>query len=90
MVFDLSGLDPEDIEVMADENTLRLEISAKEKHLGQRAAAQWQAGLQRERCSCLAGLCRKRPTALVKDGSLQITLPKCRPGGLHKIAVKHV
>lgn len=89
VVFDLSDLDPENIEVMADENTLRLRVSANEKisgsdrHLG---GHQSFSGTLRLPCRVMP----EKAAALVKDGSLQITLPKCRPGGLHKIEVKHV
>ena len=86
--FDLSGLDPEDIEVMADENTLRLQVSAKGKLLGggrQLNGRQAFSGKLRLPCRIMP----EKATALVKEDGLQITLPKCRPGGLHKIVVKH-
>ena len=89
VTFDLSGLDPEHIEVMADENTLRLRISAKDQHLDsgrQPGGRQAFSGKLRLPCRVMP----EKATALIKDNTLQITLPKCRPGGLQKIAVKHV
>ena len=88
IVFDISGLDPDRIEVSADENSLRLQASAKERQL--------ENGRQLKGRHAFSGTlrlpCRVMPekaTAVVKDGTLQISLPKCRPGGMHKIAVRN-
>jgi HSP20 family molecular chaperone IbpA len=89
VVFDLSDFDPKNIEVLADENTLRLRVSTNEELLdtGQHLKGRQSfSGTLRLPCRVMP----EKAAALIKDGRLHITLPKCRPGGLHKIEVKHV
>ena len=88
VAFDLSGLDPDRIEIMADENTLRLEIVAKKRLLDngrQLNGSKAFNGTLRLPCRVMP----EKAAALVKENVLRITLPKCRPGGMQKIAVKY-
>ena len=87
VVFDLSGLDPDNIEIMADENSLRLQASGKEQRM--------EHGRQLNGSKSFSGTlqlpCRIMPekaTALVEGTTLRITMPKCRPGGLQKIPLR--
>ena len=88
VVFDVSGIDPGQIEVMADENALRLQASAKTARLEDGRPLSGRQAFS----GTLSLPCRVMPekaTAVVKDGMLQITLPKFRTGGMHKIAVHY-
>ena len=80
--FDLSELDPDQIEITADENTLRLQLHSKE-HLSENGRQAF-SGTLRLPCRVMP----EKASALVKNSTLHITLPKCRPGGMQKIAVK--
>ncbi|MEW6429310.1 MAG: Hsp20/alpha crystallin family protein [Thermodesulfobacteriota bacterium] len=85
--FDLAGLDPERIDILADETSLRLEVSGSETRFDQ--------GRQINGRQAFSGRlqlpCRVMPesaVATVSNGILRIDLPKCRPGGLQRIRVQ--
>lgn len=89
VVFDLAGMNPDDIEIMADENSLRLLVSADEQILDHGR----QVNGHKSFSGNLQLPCRIMPekaTALIENNILRITLPKYRPGGLQKITVRHI
>ena len=89
VVFDLPGLDPDKLEILADENSLRLQVSANEQIL--------ENGRRLNEHKSFSGTlqlpCRIKPekaTAVITGNTLKIAMPKCRPGGLQKIPVRHI
>ena len=86
VVFDLPGLDPERLEIAADETTLQVQGVGKEEEAGA-----GETGDERQSFSSKLHLpCRIMPekaTAIMRGTTVRVTLPKCRPGGWQKIAV---
>lgn len=86
VVFDLPDLDPERLEITADENTLRLQGVGKGEGAGKGLPVSGKQSFS----SKLHLPCRIMPekaSAILRGTSVQITLPKCRPGGWHKIPI---
>jgi len=86
-VFDLPGLDPECLEVVADENSLRLQGSCEEERM---VAGEPLRGRQTfsSRLHLPCRIMPEKATATIRGRSLVITMPKCRPGGFHTIPVQ--
>ena len=89
IVFELPGLDPEKLEVLANENSLRLQVSTKEQiHENGRKLNEHKSFSGTLQLPCR--IMPEKATALIKDTTLRIVMPKCRPGGLHKIPLRHL
>ena len=88
VVFDLPDLDPERLDIAADENTLRLQGVSKEE-LAVEVEGETVNGRQTF-SSKLHLPCRIMPekaTAVIRGTTVQVTMPRCHPGGWHKIPV---
>jgi len=87
--FDLSGIDPDNLEIMADENSLRLQASAKEQiveHGRQLNGSKRFSGTLQLPCRIVP----EKATAQLKGSTLRIVMPKGRPRGMQKIPIRHL
>ncbi len=86
IVFDLPDLDPECLEIAADETTLRVQGVSKEEFTVEGETVRGRQAFS----SNLHLPCRIMPekaSATLTGTTVQITMPKCRPGGWHTIPV---
>jgi len=89
VVFDLTGIDPDNIEILADENSIRLQASAKEqvrKHGRQLNGSKHFSGTLQLPCRIVP----EKATAQLEGSTLRIVMPKGRPRSMQKIPIRHI
>jgi HSP20 family protein len=89
ITFEIPGMNDNQLEIWADEDGLRLQGQTMEKHIAKDGGT---LSSRRAFSSKLRLPCRIMPekaTATIQGDTLTITMPKCIPGGLRKIPIRH-
>jgi len=89
ITFEIPGMNDNQLELWADEDGLRLQGQTMEKHTAKDGGT---VSSMRSFSSKLRLPCRISPekaTATIRGDTLTITMPKCLPGGPHKIPIRH-